>query len=118
MRIDADKALIKSALETTINQTAMRIEKYRALLESLNPRGILERGYAIVYDKNGNVVVSSTKAAGSMSVEFADGAWPWKERADFWEILNRNSISFRRSRSACNPGRRALKKAWRFTRRA
>ncbi len=73
MRIDADKALIKSALETTINQTAMRIEKYRALLESLNPRGILERGYAIVYDKNGNVVVSSTKAAGSMSVEFADG---------------------------------------------
>ena len=42
-------------------------------MESLSPRGVLMRGYAIVYDENGRVVESAQQASGSMEIEFNDG---------------------------------------------
>ena len=73
IRIEADKAAIKSALSGMLYQREMLLEKYKELMESLNPRGVLMRGYAIVYDKNGSVVESVQKASGSMEIEFNDG---------------------------------------------
>ncbi len=62
-----------SAMAAITGHNQMKLEQYRALLYSLNPRSILERGYSIVYDQEGRVVKSADAAVGSLEIEFKDG---------------------------------------------
>lgn len=73
MRIEADKAVMQNALSGMLGQRGMQLEKYKELLESLNPRGVLMRGFAIVYDEKGNVIESAQKVTDNMEIEFNDG---------------------------------------------
>lgn len=64
---------ISSAITAVIKRSEMRLEQYRALLYSLDPRSILSRGYTIVYDKKGQVIKSANAAVGDIEIEFSDG---------------------------------------------
>jgi len=71
-RIDGQLALMKSSVEAVLKSYAMRLAQYRDRLDSLNPKNVLGRGYALVYS-DGHVITSSRAAAQRMEVEFADG---------------------------------------------
>jgi exodeoxyribonuclease VII large subunit len=51
-----------------------RLQSYQQVLELLNPKAVLARGYAIVRDQNGSVVrtAATAKQATRLAVEFAD----------------------------------------------
>lgn len=72
-RVDAGRERMSCGMAALLGQYGMRVENYRALLASLDPRGVLMRGYAIVYDAQGRAVESSRRAVGDMEIEFGDG---------------------------------------------
>lgn len=72
-RIGSARDLMKNSIIGRLEKNAFVIEKCFNNLESLNPRYVLERGYAIVYDENNNVVMSKDKASENMDIEFFDG---------------------------------------------
>src|SRR3546814_14660203 len=51
------------------------LERLWRVAESLNPKGVLRRGYALVTDTSGHVVTSAAgaRAARRVSLQFADG---------------------------------------------
>ncbi len=73
LQIDAECGMMKSAVRATLDRCALTVDKYAGTLESLNPHGVLRRGYAIVYDVQGGVVASKRQALGDMEIEFHDG---------------------------------------------
>jgi exodeoxyribonuclease VII large subunit len=73
LQISADCGMIKSAMRARIERSILMMDKYVGALDSLNPRGVLQRGYAIIYDAQGSVIISRQSAAGDMEIEFADG---------------------------------------------
>ena len=56
-----------------IDRNTLIIEKYLNSLDNLNPRNVLKRGFAIVYDENNRVVMSKDTAGADMDIEFYDG---------------------------------------------
>jgi len=72
-RLDFSLRQINGAVTAGLGRNEMKLEQYRALLYGLNPRGVLERGYSIVYDENGNVVKTADAAVGNLQIEFKDG---------------------------------------------
>lgn len=60
-------------LKTQIEKKELILDKLESSLYDLNPREILKRGYAIVYDKNQNVVTSSKGSQKEMEIELSDG---------------------------------------------
>ncbi|MGI5849722.1 MAG: exodeoxyribonuclease VII large subunit [Christensenellales bacterium] len=72
-KIISDYGIIKQSISVMLEKRLLMLEKYRGSLESLNPRNILKRGYAIVYDENNNVVASKNNAVANMGIEFIDG---------------------------------------------
>ena len=71
-RIDGQMALMKNSVEAVLKSYAMRLAQYQDRLDSLNPKNVLGRGYALVYS-DGRVITSSRAAAQRMEIEFADG---------------------------------------------
>lgn len=71
-RIDGQLALMRSGVEAVLKSNAMRLAQYQDRLDSLNPKNVLARGYALVYS-DGLVITSSRAAAQRMEIEFADG---------------------------------------------
>jgi exodeoxyribonuclease VII large subunit len=72
-RIDNQLALMKQGMDIRWQTSVMKLTQYQDRLESLNPRNVLARGYALVYSDDGRVVASSSTATGRMEIEFADG---------------------------------------------
>lgn len=72
-RISAQRMMMKTSLDGMVERNALMVEKYQTSLRDLNPRGVLKRGYAIVYDENDNVVTSVKSDASNMQIEFNDG---------------------------------------------
>ena len=72
-RIKADMARMISSMESILKTSALSLDNCRGLLASLNPRDVLQRGYAIVYDSGGRVVKSAKSAVGKLEIEFGDG---------------------------------------------
>ena len=63
-------------IQAQLREAAARLRGVAAHLESVNPRAVLARGYALVFDAAGHPV-SSAKAVdpkGKLRIEFADGA--------------------------------------------
>ena len=73
LQISAECAMMGSAMHARLERCTLNVEKYAGALESLNPRGVLQRGYAIVHDAKGGVITSSKMTARDMEIEFADG---------------------------------------------
>jgi exodeoxyribonuclease VII large subunit len=66
------------ALERASTDAGTRLTNLLARLESVSPRRVLERGYALVRDASGVPVTSIAGAAAgaSLKIEFADGEAP------------------------------------------
>ncbi len=64
-----------SALKRTSGDAATRLENLFARLESVSPKRVLERGYALVRDASGAPItaVAGAMAGCVLSIEFADG---------------------------------------------
>ena len=73
LQVTTECAMMGSAVRARLERCALNVEKYAGALESLNPRGVLQRGYAIVHGAQGGVITSSQKAERDMEIEFADG---------------------------------------------
>lgn len=73
LQIASERGMIKGEIRALLERNALTVDKYAGTLVSLNPRGVLKRGYAIVYDAKGAVVASRNQAAGDMEIEFYDG---------------------------------------------
>jgi exodeoxyribonuclease VII large subunit len=72
-RIAADRGLMKASLVSVTERYKLMLDRFTDNLESLNPRNVLKRGYAIVYDKDQRVVASKINATADMDIEFSDG---------------------------------------------
>jgi len=70
--VDAYRRLIKTNLFRLSDSCEWKLNTYRSRLEDLSPLRVLERGYAVVYGKNG-IVTSAAQAQDDMLIEFADG---------------------------------------------
>ncbi len=63
-----------NGLKRAVGDSATRLEHIFARLESVSPRRVLERGYALVHAEGGLVTSAAGVTPGaSLSVEFADG---------------------------------------------
>ncbi len=56
-----------------IDRLGLTLDKLNSSLVDLNPRGVLKRGYALVYDELGSVVTSAYGSEQNMDIEFSDG---------------------------------------------
>jgi exodeoxyribonuclease VII large subunit len=72
-RIAFDRGAMKSSLAYMAERYELKLARLTDNLESLNPKSVLKRGYAIVYDGSNNVVTSKEKASADMDIEFSDG---------------------------------------------
>lgn len=68
-------------LEGRLREKKQKLTGLAALLESLSFERVLERGYAVVYDDQGHIISSTSKAVGDMTLRLKDGKLPIK-RAD------------------------------------
>src|SRR3546814_6928675 len=62
-------------LDRRLKEAGSQLERLWRVAESLNPKGVLRRGYALVTDTSGHVVTSAAgaRAARRVSLQFADG---------------------------------------------
>jgi exodeoxyribonuclease VII large subunit len=72
-QIESRLELMSRGVSAKLQACSLRLEQYQDRLESLNPRNVLARGYALVYDDEGRVVTSGEAAPKRMEIEFADG---------------------------------------------
>ena len=75
-RITSAVNVMRLNLKSSIDRRQLMLEKLCGSLDDLDPRQILKRGYAIVYDENQKVVTSSKDKAKDMEIEFSDGRVP------------------------------------------
>ena len=63
------------AMDRKMNSAGKALERLRGKLEAMNPMGVLNRGYALVYDRNGSILTRRAEAVHQkqMKVRFADG---------------------------------------------
>jgi exodeoxyribonuclease VII large subunit len=71
----ASAALRPSLLEQRLQRGTERLAQMWRVAASLDPKNILNRGYAMVEKRSGGTVMSAAaaKAAGALSIRFADG---------------------------------------------
>ena len=72
-RVVSQQQMLHSSIKARLERYRLILGQYRSNLDSLNPKGVLGRGYALVYDNNGRVVTSAANAPTAMAVEFHDG---------------------------------------------
>ena len=76
-RLAAGRAHLHRAMERAVDHAAARAGALDARLQSLSPLAVLERGYALVLDADGNVVRSTAAvtAGNRLTTRLADGAF-------------------------------------------
>jgi len=72
-RIGTWRSGLNASMQRMIESGTMMVGRYQSDLKNLDPRGVLHRGYAIVYNEKGGVVASAKKAGKNMEIEFGDG---------------------------------------------
>ena len=62
-------------MDRQTESTEMMLRRLREKLGAINPMEVLNRGYALVYDRNGRILARKTEAEAwnDMTVRFADG---------------------------------------------
>jgi exodeoxyribonuclease VII large subunit len=71
--ISSQKSLMKMHLSSTTQRLDLTLDKLKNSLADLNPKSVLNRGYALVYDESGEIVTSSKASQKNMEIEFSDG---------------------------------------------
>ncbi|AXQ30748.1 exodeoxyribonuclease VII large subunit [Solimonas sp. K1W22B-7] len=61
-KLDHDRQLLRGSLALRLQQAQARLGRAESLLASLNPRAVLERGYAIALDANGRALIDAAQA--------------------------------------------------------
>lgn len=71
-------SLRPAMLRDRLTTERMRLVAFERLLRSLNPRGLLARGYVMVTDRSGAVITKSgdARASRALTLAFADGEVP------------------------------------------
>jgi exodeoxyribonuclease VII large subunit len=65
--LDAVASLLRTRMAGLLRERRAQLERSRALLHNLNPEAVLARGYAVVRDAAGNILVDAAQvAAGSV----------------------------------------------------
>ncbi len=72
-QINMTRTLMRHCLDSALQAFSMQINQYCDRLESLNPRNVLARGYALVYSDEGRLVTGREVTTRRMEIEFADG---------------------------------------------
>ncbi len=75
-RISSALGVMKASLQRRLERYALSLGRYSDNLENLNPRNVLSRGYALVYDLEDRIIMSKSAAGGQMEIEFFDGRIP------------------------------------------
>ena len=73
--IETSELLLNNYLKTTKNLLIREINEKEALLNNLNPKNLLNKGYAIVYDKNEKIInsIKELKKKNSIYIQLKDG---------------------------------------------
>jgi exodeoxyribonuclease VII large subunit len=76
MKLDGMKNQLAHSLETEISGYESEVERLGSLIRSYDPRAILSRGYAVVEDKDGHVVMKASQLSDgdSMDITLAEGS--------------------------------------------
>ena len=74
-QLDTHASAMQSAMRTVLQQRRARFEHLTAQLQALSPTNILERGYALVFDVNGNLVkdAAQVKSGDEITAQVAKG---------------------------------------------
>ena len=72
-RIESLGEQMRQSASSMMERRQMSLEKMSDSLEDLNPKNVLQRGYAIVYDENKKVVTSSKGNEKKLDIELCDG---------------------------------------------
>ena len=75
-RLDAwQEALVRNMIQTLVTRQT-RLSAVAQLLQALDPRGVLERGYSIARDSHGNIVKNGLdlKVGDTLQIEFGRGS--------------------------------------------
>lgn len=72
-RIAFTRSIMAGCATAMIEREWLLLERYSESLENLNPRGVLKRGYAIVFSGDGKIIASKEDAQRDMEIEFKDG---------------------------------------------
>ncbi|MBT3318704.1 MAG: exodeoxyribonuclease VII large subunit [Clostridia bacterium] len=72
-KITSQKSMMKLYLTSSIEKFNLTLDKLSNSLTDLNPKGVLNRGYALVYDENGSIITSAKGNQQNMDIEFNDG---------------------------------------------
>jgi exodeoxyribonuclease VII large subunit len=83
LRLSALSARARARVETLLNACSARLSRSEALLGSLNPQAVLDRGYAIVRDPLGHTVrdAAALTVGDALAVQLARGAIEAQVRA-------------------------------------
>lgn len=65
--------MMKKSMMGMLDKNTIILDKYINAFETLNPKNVLKRGYAIVYDEHNNVVAKKAASSAHMNIEFVDG---------------------------------------------
>jgi exodeoxyribonuclease VII large subunit len=71
--VSSCRELMRRSITTLLERYKLILDRYENSLENLNPKGVLERGYTLVYDDAGHIITSVMAAGDAMSIEFHDG---------------------------------------------
>jgi len=72
-KIHSSKKMMRLHIVSSIDRLGLTLDKLAGSLVDLNPRGVLKRGYALVYDELGSIVTSAKGSEQNMEIEFSDG---------------------------------------------
>jgi exodeoxyribonuclease VII large subunit len=74
-QLENSTSALTSVMRNVLLQHKVRSERLQMVLESLSPLAILERGYALVFDSNGNLLkdASTVKAGDEIKARLANG---------------------------------------------
>lgn len=71
--IASQRRLMRMYLTSSTELMDVTLDKLKNSLADLNPKSVLNRGYALVYDESGNVVTCAKASKKNMEIEFNDG---------------------------------------------
>ena len=74
-QLDTQSASMQNAMRTGLTQRRARLDHLTAQLQALSPTNILERGYALVFDADGNLVkdAAQVKSGDEITAQLAKG---------------------------------------------
>ena len=72
-RLESLEALMRQNINSAVERRSILLGRLDESLEDLNPRNVLQRGYAIVYDENKKIITSSKGKQKLLDIELRDG---------------------------------------------